>query len=263
METKVEEPRIDPKYEIDIFWSDEDDAFIAIVPELPYCSAWGETYEEALEEVRVAIRGHLRVAEKYGYPIPEPKHHHDAREAAPQEAGRASQQQATGQIAEDPTGPVRQASHNLADSTVALQEINLRLTQDFFRNFMEQLRSQTQGMGEAAQNLREQGRLQREALETLSQEATNAYSEFLNSALSFYQETLSTATQVAIGNTQQDAQATQQDVPTGVQAASRAGQQAMEAADQAGQQGAEAARQSAQGAEQATRESGRSYRSSR
>lgn len=61
------------RYEIDIFWSDEDDAYIAVVPDLPYCSAWGETYEEALAQVRVAIRGHLKVAEKYGDPIPEPK----------------------------------------------------------------------------------------------------------------------------------------------------------------------------------------------
>lgn len=61
------------KYEIDIFWSDEDDAYIAVVPDLPYCSAWGETYEEALAQVKVAIKGHLNVAEQYGDPIPEPK----------------------------------------------------------------------------------------------------------------------------------------------------------------------------------------------
>ncbi len=61
------------KYEIDIFWSDEDEAYVAVVPDLPYCSAWGETYEEALAQVKVAIRGHLKVAEKYGDSIPEPK----------------------------------------------------------------------------------------------------------------------------------------------------------------------------------------------
>lgn len=61
------------KYEIDIFWSDEDDAYVAVVPDLPYCSAWGETYEEALAQAKVAITGHLKVAEKYGDPIPEPK----------------------------------------------------------------------------------------------------------------------------------------------------------------------------------------------
>lgn len=66
------EPRA-PRYEIDIFWSDEDDAYIAVVPDLPYCSAWGETYEEALAQVKVAIRGHLKVIERYGDPIPEPR----------------------------------------------------------------------------------------------------------------------------------------------------------------------------------------------
>ena len=40
-----------PKYEIDIFWSEEDDGYIADVPELTYCSAWGETHEYALREV--------------------------------------------------------------------------------------------------------------------------------------------------------------------------------------------------------------------
>ena len=39
------------RYEVDIFWSEEDGGFIANVPELPYCSAIGKTYEEALREV--------------------------------------------------------------------------------------------------------------------------------------------------------------------------------------------------------------------
>ncbi len=60
------------KYEIDIFWSDEDDAYIANVPELPYCSAWGDTYEEALAEAQVAIRGHLHVLRETGRPVPAP-----------------------------------------------------------------------------------------------------------------------------------------------------------------------------------------------
>jgi len=63
----------EPRYEIDIFWSEDDETYIAVVPDLLYCSAWGETYEEALAQVKVAIRGHLKVAEKYGDPIPQPK----------------------------------------------------------------------------------------------------------------------------------------------------------------------------------------------
>lgn len=61
-----------PKYEIDIFWSDEDESYIANVPELLYCSAWGETYEDALREVREAMELHLETLREDGLPIPEP-----------------------------------------------------------------------------------------------------------------------------------------------------------------------------------------------
>jgi predicted RNase H-like HicB family nuclease len=43
------------KYAIEIFFNDEDEGYIAIVPELPECSAFGETDEEALKEIKVAI----------------------------------------------------------------------------------------------------------------------------------------------------------------------------------------------------------------
>ncbi len=62
-----------PRYEIDIFWSDEDEAFVANVPELPYCSAWGESYEDALREVRVAVDLYLDTLREDGREIPEPK----------------------------------------------------------------------------------------------------------------------------------------------------------------------------------------------
>ena len=62
-------------YEIDIFWSDADEAYIASVPDLPYCSAWGDSREEALAQAQDAIRGHLKVRQKYGDPIPEPTSH--------------------------------------------------------------------------------------------------------------------------------------------------------------------------------------------
>ena len=61
-----------PKYEIDIFWSEEDGGYIANVPNLKYCSACGDTYEEALREVRVAMDLHLEVLEETGRPVPEP-----------------------------------------------------------------------------------------------------------------------------------------------------------------------------------------------
>ena len=107
---------------------------------------------------------------------------------------------------EEITDSARQSFQMLADRTVSLQESNLRLTQTFFQNFMQQLQSQTQENPQEMENLWRQGQQQREALESLSQEATNAYSDFLDSALSFYQETLNTASQVAQNNMQQAVQ---------------------------------------------------------
>jgi len=60
------------KYTIEIFYSDEDGGFIAVVPELPGCSAFGVTEEGALEEVKVAIELWMTVARKEGRDIPEP-----------------------------------------------------------------------------------------------------------------------------------------------------------------------------------------------
>ena len=59
-------------YPILIFWSDEDQAYIADVPDLRHCSAHGETPEEALREVQVAMEAWLEVAREQGKPIPAP-----------------------------------------------------------------------------------------------------------------------------------------------------------------------------------------------
>ena len=61
------------KYEIILYWSKEDEAFIAEVPELPGCAADGETYQDALTNVEVIIREWIETAEELGRPIPEPK----------------------------------------------------------------------------------------------------------------------------------------------------------------------------------------------
>ncbi|MFQ5639364.1 MAG: type II toxin-antitoxin system HicB family antitoxin [bacterium] len=61
------------KYELVIYWSEEDKAFIAEVPELPGCAADGETYKEAVENVEVVIQEWLETAKELGRPIPEPK----------------------------------------------------------------------------------------------------------------------------------------------------------------------------------------------
>lgn len=63
----------DPRYEMIIYWSDEDEAFIAEVPELPGCAADGATYEEAVANARVIIAQWLETAQELERPIPEPR----------------------------------------------------------------------------------------------------------------------------------------------------------------------------------------------
>jgi predicted RNase H-like HicB family nuclease len=60
------------KYAIEIFYSDEDEGYIAVVPELPGCSAFGETDEEALKEPKIASQLWLETAVKEKREIPQP-----------------------------------------------------------------------------------------------------------------------------------------------------------------------------------------------
>jgi predicted RNase H-like HicB family nuclease len=62
-----------PRYEVIIYWSAEDAAFIAEVPELPGCAADGATYQDALANVEVIIREWIETARNEGRSIPEPK----------------------------------------------------------------------------------------------------------------------------------------------------------------------------------------------
>ena len=61
------------RYEVIIYWSDEDEAFVAEVPELPGCMADGATYQEALANVEVVIQEWIETARELGHPIPKPK----------------------------------------------------------------------------------------------------------------------------------------------------------------------------------------------
>lgn len=61
------------RYEIIIYWSEEDEAFIAEVPELPGCMADGKTYEEALKNAQVVIEEWIETATQLGREIPVPK----------------------------------------------------------------------------------------------------------------------------------------------------------------------------------------------
>ncbi len=61
-------------YHINLFWSAEDQCWIADVPDLRYCSAHGETPGEALDEVETAIEAWLEAQAEAGRPIPEPRY---------------------------------------------------------------------------------------------------------------------------------------------------------------------------------------------
>ena len=61
------------RYEIIIFWSDDDQAFIAEVPELPGCMSDGPTYQDALKNVETVIGEWIETARELGRSVPEPK----------------------------------------------------------------------------------------------------------------------------------------------------------------------------------------------
>ncbi len=61
------------KYEIILYWSKEDESFIAEVPELAGCIADGKTYAEALENAQQVIKEWIETAQSLGRAIPEPK----------------------------------------------------------------------------------------------------------------------------------------------------------------------------------------------
>ena len=61
------------KYELIIYWSREDQAFIAEAPELAGCAAAGRTYQEALANIEVVIQEWIETAKSLGRPIPTPR----------------------------------------------------------------------------------------------------------------------------------------------------------------------------------------------
>ncbi len=62
-----------PKYELIIYWSEQDSAFVVEVPELPGCMADGATYEDAVGNVQKVIDEWIQTARELGRPIPQPK----------------------------------------------------------------------------------------------------------------------------------------------------------------------------------------------
>jgi predicted RNase H-like HicB family nuclease len=61
------------KYELIIYWSEQDNSFIVEVPELPGCAADGETYIEALQNAQTVMQEWVETAQELGRPIPEPR----------------------------------------------------------------------------------------------------------------------------------------------------------------------------------------------
>ena len=61
-------------YHINLFWSDEDGSWVADVPDLKHCSAFGDTSEAAVREVRIAEEAWLEAAREAGEPVPEPRY---------------------------------------------------------------------------------------------------------------------------------------------------------------------------------------------
>ncbi len=61
------------RYEIILYWSEEDNAYIAEVPELPGCMTHGDTQEAALSNVKEAMQLWIDTAREFGDPVPEPK----------------------------------------------------------------------------------------------------------------------------------------------------------------------------------------------
>jgi predicted RNase H-like HicB family nuclease len=61
------------RYEIIIFWSDEDHAFVAEIPELSGCMADGKTYQEALSNAEQIIQEWIETAKELGRPVPQPR----------------------------------------------------------------------------------------------------------------------------------------------------------------------------------------------
>jgi predicted RNase H-like HicB family nuclease len=61
------------KYELIIFWSEKDNAFVVEIPELPGCMADGKTYSEAVQNTNIVIEEWIETARSLNRPIPEPK----------------------------------------------------------------------------------------------------------------------------------------------------------------------------------------------
>jgi hypothetical protein len=88
---------------------------------------------------------------------------------------------------------IKESYQALADRSVSAQELNAKLTQEFFNGVINNLRTQAENNRSLAEDLIEQQRKQQEASQALAQESVNAYMDFLNSMFSYYRGSLDEA----------------------------------------------------------------------
>jgi aromatic ring-opening dioxygenase LigB subunit len=103
------------------------------------------------------------------------------------------QQRQVNEAAEKFAEAIKESYQALADRSVSAQELNAKLTQEFFNGVINNLRTQAQNNRPLAEDLIEQQRKQQEASQALTQESVNAYMDFLNSMFSYYQGSLDEA----------------------------------------------------------------------
>ena len=111
------------------------------------------------------------------------------------------QQKQVNDAAEKFADAIKESYQALADRSVSAQELNAQLTQEFFNGVINNLRTQAENNRALAEDLIEQQLKQQEASQALTQEALNAYTDFLNSMFSFAQG----STQAAQGDPQEEA----------------------------------------------------------
>lgn len=100
------------------------------------------------------------------------------------------QQRQVNEAAEKFAAALKESYQSIADRSVSAQELNAKLTQDFFNGVINNLRTQAEGNRALSEDLIEQQRKQREASQTLAQESVNAYTDFLNSMFAYYKGNL-------------------------------------------------------------------------
>jgi hypothetical protein len=110
-----------------------------------------------------------------------------------------NQQKMVNEAAEKFAEAIKGSYQALADRSVSAQELNARLTKEFFNGVIDNLRTQAESNRALADDLIEQQRKQQEASRALAQGGVNAYTDFLNSMFSYYQGNLNEAQKRAKG----------------------------------------------------------------